>query len=310
MSHSCLSFLTSWDLFLSCHFLTAVIPVHLSLHHEICFFPSTSLLQSFLFVFPYTMRFVSFLPLPYCSHSCSSFLISWDFFLSFHFLTAVIPVYLSLYHEICFFPSTSLLQSFLFIFPYTTRFVSFLPLPYCSHSCSSFLISWDFFLFFHFLTAVIPVYLSLYHEICFFSSTFLLQSFLFIFPYVMKFFFPSTFLLQSFLFIFPYVMRFVSFLPLHFCKHLALVGIIPLLLVSMHVSITFSPFLSSCTVSPFGIHNLSSCQHVSLAGILTANWGVLTINVGPKKVEISGHTPSNGPKNGFPPFQIHTSRPI
>jgi hypothetical protein len=31
---------------------------------------------------------------------------------------------------------------------------------------------------------------------------------------------------------------------------------------------------------------------------------------GPKKVSISGPTPSNDPHYGFPPIQIHTSRPI
>jgi hypothetical protein len=31
---------------------------------------------------------------------------------------------------------------------------------------------------------------------------------------------------------------------------------------------------------------------------------------GPKKVSISGPIPSNTPRNGFPPIQIHTSSPI
>ncbi len=31
---------------------------------------------------------------------------------------------------------------------------------------------------------------------------------------------------------------------------------------------------------------------------------------GPKKISISGSNPSNGPRYGFPPIQIHTSRPI
>ncbi len=32
--------------------------------------------------------------------------------------------------------------------------------------------------------------------------------------------------------------------------------------------------------------------------------------LGPKKVSISGPIPKNDPGNGFPPIQIHTSRPI
>jgi hypothetical protein len=31
---------------------------------------------------------------------------------------------------------------------------------------------------------------------------------------------------------------------------------------------------------------------------------------GPKKSQLSGPTPSNSPQYGFPPIQMHTSRPI
>ena len=36
----------------------------------------------------------------------------------------------------------------------------------------------------------------------------------------------------------------------------------------------------------------------------------LVVISGPKKVSISGPTPSDGPRYGFPPIQNHTSRPI